>query len=291
MTEKERRDGIKDGDEFGQWTVVQKGERTPEYWLCQCVCGAKREVCPRSLVRGRSTCCGPKCPAKPRKTDVVVPGAKLEKWTVLSYEGQNGPQPLWKCRCECGNERVVQIHNVLSGTSESCGECGPHRHGEGMKTPEYISWQSMHGRCRRRTHHAWDRYTSKNIKICQRWFLYVQFLEDMGRRPSKDHTLDRIKNDKGYSCGKCEECRANGWEANCRWATWEQQQNNRDNTVQVTYRGEQITLTELAKRTGMDRGLLYSRIRKGLTGDEAADRGTSCPGSPLRGKRRSANVQ
>jgi hypothetical protein len=179
MTEKERRDGIKDGDEFGQWTVVQKGERTPEYWLCQCVCGAKREVCPRSLVRGRSTCCGPKCPAKPRKTDVVVPGAKLEKWTVLSYEGQNGPQPLWKCRCECGNERVVQIHNVLSGTSESCGECGPHRHGEGMKTPEYISWQSMHGRCRRRPHHAWDRYTSKNIKICQRWFLYVQFLEDM----------------------------------------------------------------------------------------------------------------
>ena len=59
-------------------------------------------------------------------------------------------------------------------------------------------------------------YIGKGITVCQRWLdSYKNFVEDMGLRPSKRMTLDRIDNAKGY----CKE--------NCRWASWFVQQYNK----------------------------------------------------------------
>ena len=78
----------------------------------------------------------------------------------------------------------------------------------------YVSWQHMKQRCDNPNHHAADAYQGRGITYDPDWGCYDHFLRDMGYRP-EGTSLERIDNDKGY-------CKSN-----CKWATREEQNNNR----------------------------------------------------------------
>lgn len=87
--------------------------------------------------------------------------------------------------------------------------------GRRVASPEYRSWQMMKNRCLNTNARDYAYYGGRGITLCKRWYVFENFLADMGRRPSPAHTLDRVNSKKGYS------------KRNCRWATRKEQSRNR----------------------------------------------------------------
>lgn len=166
--------------------------------------------------------------------------------------------------CECGKTVNVIAFNLKSGATRSCGCLNKEvlsqiTHGacaSGKTSPTYKSWDCMVQRCTNPNTPRYDRYGGRGITICDRWKKFESFVADMGDR-MPGMTLERIDNDKGYS------------KENCRWATRADQSLNRSVNIVIELNGRKQTASQWADEIGIDRRIIYGRIKDGWDATKA----------------------
>lgn len=164
---------------------------------------------------------------------------------------------LWLCDCACGNTSEVLTASLKRGDIVSCGcyraeMMSKRQHVHGMtKTPTHTTWQMMKQRCLNKKAKDYSRYGGRGINICERWRTsFTNFLADMGVRPSLDHTLERKNNAGPYS------------PENCKWATIDEQANNRRGNRFLEYKGRRQTLFQWAHELRIGVTTLGERLKR-----------------------------
>lgn len=92
----------------------------------------------------------------------------------------------------------------------------------GKETKIHRIWHGMLDRCRNENCKDYPRYGGRGIKVCERWLVFANFLEDMGEAPD-GMSLERKANDGNYEL------------SNCCWATAKQQAANRRKMGSTVY--------------------------------------------------------
>jgi len=174
-----------------------------------------------------------------------------------------------RCRCACGSETVTSKGHVQSGHTRSCGchkkaviAAGANtRHGckkSKETSTEYRIWINIKSRCYNPNVPAYAHYGGRGILMCSEWKdSFLNFLTDMGHRPSEKYTMERRDNNLGYSPD------------NCTWATSTEQVRNRRNTKRVDFKGESRIFAELCEQYNMPYTVVRDRISDGWEIDRA----------------------
>ena len=186
--------------------------------------------------------------------------AAIERAPKKPYSGNAA----WRCRCECGNERIVLALKLTAGATKSCGclkaQMAAERrrtHGR-SNTREFHAWAAAKQRCTNPNHIAWNDYGGRGIRMCQRWLESFQaFLDDMGAPPSQSHTIDRVNSNGGYEPG------------NCRWATPAEQARNKRTNRRIEFQGRTMTVAEWERALGFTAGRIKARLLAGWSVERA----------------------
>lgn len=124
----------------------------------------------------------------------------------------------------------------------------------------YNCWKKMRSRCRNPKDSHYKYYGAKGIAVCERWDDFAAFLEDIGRRPSPGHTIERIDNGRGYEPG------------NCRWATQAEQNKNRDFVARLHVGNATLFTADVAKIVGRTRQYITRLVARGLTLEQVLEK-------------------
>jgi len=84
------------------------------------------------------------------------------------------------------------------------------------KNIAYQCWENMKQRCLNPNNTNYPTYGGRGITVCEEFKTFSLFLAHIGERPSTNHSIDRIDNNKGYILG------------NVRWSNHITQVRNRD---------------------------------------------------------------
>lgn len=156
---------------------------------------------------------------------IDLTGNRYGRLVVISRDapkkGYHGA--MWRCRCDCGNETIVNSQNLKSGNTTSCGCYGIERRTSATtkhhcsRTRLYRIWKAMKTRCYNNKFPGFRYYGLRGIKVCSEWLMdFGSFMAwAMANGYQENLTIDRINTNGDY----CPD--------NCRWATMEEQNKNK----------------------------------------------------------------
>ena len=164
-------------------------------------------------------------------------------------------------QCSYCLTNIVKEHSAtMRGQSKSCG-CLKHvayhkSHGR-TRTTEYKSWVGIKARCYTKRTQSYLLYGGRGIKVCDRWLnSFENFYADMGPKPSKKHSIDRIDPNGDYT------------PVNCRWADIFEQANNKryqKNGVYLEDLGFKFYVKDLIEVFGINRQTARRILKRNST--------------------------
>lgn len=189
---------------------------------------------------------------------IDISGQRFGRLTVLSYAGKNK----WECRCDCGATTTAQSCHLRQQRKKSCGclarettiarnksNANPDKD---TQTPEYNAWSQMKARCYNVKNKKFHLYGGRGITVCEAWRdSFKTFLSDVGRRPSRLHSLERLDNSRGYS------------PENVAWKTDHDQTRNTRRNIVLKHDGKVMVLRDWALASGINYYTLRHRINAG----------------------------
>lgn len=186
-----------------------------------------------------------------------ITGQHFGRLLVLhATEQRKRKQVVWQCVCDCGNTTGVCGTELRNGDTRSCGclqreraSNANRRHGA-TNTPEWNCWHGMIERCSYPKSRIFKYYGGRGITVCERWKSFEAFLQDMGRKPSTSHSIERADNDGNYE------------PANCRWALKTEQANNSRRCHFLVHQGEKHSISQWAVKVGLPPSTIVARLNK-----------------------------
>lgn len=173
-------------------------------------------------------------------------------------ENSKSGTAMWICECSCPEHNIVTVHgsSLRSGKTKSCGclqkesliTLRTKHHKTGTRL--YHIWKGMRQRCNNSNNPRYHQYGGRGISVCEEWDEFAAFESwALNNGYSDELSLDRIDGDKGYS------------PSNCRWATEEQQQNNKRDNRRIKIGDKEKTMAEWCREFNLPYRLVSDRIR------------------------------
>lgn len=189
--------------------------------------------------------------------DISV-GMKFGRLEILGIF-KKGRSNVCSCLCDCGKTKYIAINSIRKGLTKSCGclraeMCAKRHLKHGLDgTKEHKTWVGIKQRCLNKNCRDYKDYGGRGITVCDRWVESFQnFLDDIGKKPSPEYSIERVDVDKGYEPG------------NVKWIPMNQQALNKRNSVRISWEGKSMRLEEWATEKGLSKFTVRARYyRKG----------------------------
>ena len=193
-------------------------------------------------------------PTNPRFKDISK--QVFNHLTVIGFYDQLNGVSRWVCLCVCGNYTITTKGNLEHNHTTSCGCVRiasivkirvTHGHSRNRKkSSEYNSYSSAKNRCQNTQYAEYEYYGGRGIEF--RFNSFEEFLDELGKKPSVKHSIERIDNNGHYEKG------------NVKWSTATKQGRNKRNNIFLTVKGETKLLQEWSEISSIKPATISKRF-------------------------------
>lgn len=199
---------------------------------------------------------------------IDLTGKKFGKLTVIEFEFVKNKRRYWKCKCDCGNIKIVQLPHLTSGHTQSCGCLHKEKvkqlltkHGK-YYSRLYSIWINIKDRCYNHKSLAYKHYGGRGINVCNEWLNkeegFINFYNWAMENGYQDNlTIERINVNSDYN------------PFNCKWITKSEQQQNKRNNVFITYKNKTLNIAQWSKELKIPYYNLQRRLKQGMSFENA----------------------